>query len=320
MYLTGFTFPNEDREADYLWDSGMISVYPFKLLSKRGLEKLDFSPVTILYGGNGSGKSTALNIIAEKLKIERDSIYSKSRFFLDYVEMCGADAEKNIPKSSKIITSDDVFDYMLNIRNLNEGIEVKREEYNKEYLDAKYSAFRVNSIEDYERLRTMNKTRRLSRKQFVKSELIDSVRELSNGESAFTYFTEKIEENGLYILDEPENSLSPKRQLELQKFIASKRENMPDTKVLYDLADFFKVIGDGTRIQLLWALQQGEMCVGDLSDLLNMTSSAVSHQLKALRTAKLIRSRREGKSIFYALDDNHVEGILDLALEHLHHK
>ena len=219
MYLTGFTFPNEDREADYLWDSGMISVYPFKLLSKRGLEKLDFSPVTILYGGNGSGKSTALNIIAEKLKIERDSIYSKSRFFLDYVEMCGADAEKNIPKSSKIITSDDVFDYMLNIRNLNEGIEVKREEYNKEYLDAKYSAFRVNSIEDYERLRTMNKTRRLSRKQFVKGELIDSVRELSNGESAFTYFTEKIEENGLYILDEPENSLSPKRQLELQKFI-----------------------------------------------------------------------------------------------------
>jgi len=219
MYLTGFTFPNEDREADYLWDSGMISVYPFKLLSKRGLEKLDFSPVTILYGGNGSGKSTALNIIAEKLKIERDSIYSKSRFFLDYVEMCGADAEKNIPKSSKIITSDDVFDYMLNIRNLNEGIEVKREEYNKEYLDAKYSAFRVNSIEDYERLRTMNKTRRLSRKQFVKGELIDSVRELSNGESAFTYFTGKIEENGLYILDEPENSLSPKRQLELKKFI-----------------------------------------------------------------------------------------------------
>jgi len=219
MYLTGFTFPNEDREADYLWDVGMISVYPFKLLSKRGLEKLDFSPVTILYGGNGSGKSTALNIIAEKLKIERDSIYSKSRFFLDYVEMCGADAEKNIPKSSKIITSDDVFDYMLNIRNLNEGIEVKREEYNKEYLDAKYSAFRVNSIEDYEQLRTMNKTRRLSRKQFVKSELIDSVRELSNGESAFTYFTEKIEENGLYILDEPENSLSPKRQLELKKFI-----------------------------------------------------------------------------------------------------
>jgi len=99
-----------------------------------------------------------------------------------------------------------------------------------------------------------------------------------------------------------------------------KREKEPDTKTLYELADFFKVIGDGTRIQLLWALLQGEMCVGDLSELLNMTSSAVSHQLKALKTAKLVRSRREGKSIFYALDDNHVEGILDLALEHLYHK
>ena len=102
--------------------------------------------------------------------------------------------------------------------------------------------------------------------------------------------------------------------------VTDRRANMPDTKNLYDLADFFKVIGDGTRIQLLWAMRQGEMCVSDLSGLLHMTNSAVSHQLRALRTAKLVRTRREGKSIFYALDDNHVEGILDLALEHLYHK
>ena len=102
--------------------------------------------------------------------------------------------------------------------------------------------------------------------------------------------------------------------------IRKRKEQMPDTKVLYDLADFFKVIGDGTRIQLLWALQEGEMCVGDMSELLNMTTSAVSHQLRALRAAKLVRTRREGKSIFYALDDDHVEGILELALEHLYHK
>ena len=104
-----------------------------------------------------------------------------------------------------------------------------------------------------------------------------------------------------------------------KSFIQERKELMPETKTLYDLADFFKVIGDGTRMQLLWALQAGEMCVGDLSELLSMTTSAVSHQLRALRVAKLVRTRREGKSIFYALDDDHVEGILKLALEHLYH-
>lgn len=93
----------------------------------------------------------------------------------------------------------------------------------------------------------------------------------------------------------------------------------PDTQMLYDLADFFKVIGDGTRIQLLWALDEGEMCVTHLSEKVNMSTSAVSHQLKALRTAKLVRARREGKNIYYALDDDHVKSILELALQHLSH-
>lgn len=96
------------------------------------------------------------------------------------------------------------------------------------------------------------------------------------------------------------------------------RSRMPDTSLLYDLSDFFKVMGDGTRIQLLWALEEGgELCVGDLAGLLHMTTSAVSHQLRALRTAKLIRSRKEGKNVFYALNDDHVKDILQKALEHL---
>lgn len=196
-----------------------MSIYPFKVLSARGLKKIDFEPITILYGGNGSGKSTALNIIAEKLNINRDSIYNKSKFHPDYVNMCEANILRNIPENSRIITSDDVFDYMLDIRNLNEGIDLKREAVCKEYLDVKYSNFQLKSIEDYDKLTRANKARRKTQTQFVKSELIDNVRELSNGESAFKYFTEKIGENGLYILDEPENSLSPKRQIELKKFI-----------------------------------------------------------------------------------------------------
>ena len=95
------------------------------------------------------------------------------------------------------------------------------------------------------------------------------------------------------------------------------RPNMPEMNILYDLSDFFKVMGDGTRIQLLWALEESEMCVGDLAVLLNMTKSAVSHQLKVLRTAKLVRSTKKGKNVYYALNDFHVKTILEKALEHV---
>ena len=95
------------------------------------------------------------------------------------------------------------------------------------------------------------------------------------------------------------------------------RPNMPAKELLYDLSDFFKVMGDGTRIQLLWALEESEMCVGDLAVLLDMTKSAVSHQLKVLRTAKLVRSEKRGKNVYYALNDHHVKTILEKALEHV---
>ncbi|HJV32363.1 MAG TPA: AAA family ATPase [Bacillales bacterium] len=222
IYLNAFTFPNEDSEFDFFINVKRTcydTFYPFKILSGRGLDKIKFEPVTILYGGNGSGKSTALNVIAEKAGIKRDSIYNRSNFYPDYVNMCGMQLETDIPENSRIITSDDVFDYMLNIRNLNEGIDQKREKLFEEYLDAKYSKFQLRSMADYDQLKKVNTARSKTQSRFVRNELMDNVRELSNGESAFLYFTENIGENGLYILDEPENSLSPKRQLELLKFL-----------------------------------------------------------------------------------------------------
>lgn len=93
--------------------------------------------------------------------------------------------------------------------------------------------------------------------------------------------------------------------------------SMPDMNLLYELSDFFKVMGDGTRIQLLWALEESEMCVGDLAVILNMTKSAVSHQLKVLRTAKLVRANKKGKNVYYSLDDEHVKLVLEKALEHV---
>ncbi len=95
------------------------------------------------------------------------------------------------------------------------------------------------------------------------------------------------------------------------------RPKMPPASLLYGLSDFFKIMGDGTRIRLLWALEESEMCVCDLAVLLNMTMSAVSHQLKALKSAKLVKYRKEGKHVFYSLNDAHVKEILETALEHI---
>jgi len=222
VYLDYFKFPNKDMEHNFfmaIQRTCYVTYYPFQILSERGLERIDFEPVTILYGGNGSGKSTALNIIAEKIGVERDSIYNKSNFYPDYIKLCEIPILANIPDNSRIITSDDVFDYMLNIRNLNDGIDRKRENIFTEYLDAKFSDFKMNSMNDYERLVKVNKARTKTQSRFVKNELMNNIREYSNGESAYKYFTEKIGENGLYILDEPENSLSPKLQIELASFI-----------------------------------------------------------------------------------------------------
>ena len=222
MYLDVFTFPDSEREYGFFMEVKRTcydSFYPFQIMSGCGLERIDFEAITILYGGNGSGKTTALNVIAEKAGIHRDSLFNKSNFYSDYLGMCDIQLEIEIPENSRIITSDDVFDYMLNIRNLNEGIDGKREELFDEYLDAKYSQFQMKSMADYEQLKKVNSARRKTQSRFVRGALMDNVREYSNGESAFKYFTEKIGENGLYILDEPENSLSPKRQLELRKFI-----------------------------------------------------------------------------------------------------
>lgn len=94
-------------------------------------------------------------------------------------------------------------------------------------------------------------------------------------------------------------------------------ENMPEEEKLYDLAELFKVFGDSTRIKILFVLFESEVCVCDIAQALNMTQSAVSHQLKVLKQAKLIKNRREGKSIYYSLADNHVRTIIAMGIEHI---
>ncbi len=95
------------------------------------------------------------------------------------------------------------------------------------------------------------------------------------------------------------------------------KQKMPDEEKLYDLAELFKVFGDSTRIKILWALSESEMCVCDIATLLNMTQSAISHQLRILKQVRLVKFRKDGKVVYYSLDDAHVKQIFDQGLVHI---
>ena len=102
-----------------------------------------------------------------------------------------------------------------------------------------------------------------------------------------------------------------------EDIISQVNQNMPDEEILYDLAELFKIFGDSTRIKILYVLFESEMCVCDIAQLLGMSQSAISHQLRSLKQSKLVKYRREGKTVFYSLSDAHVRTILDQGMEHI---
>lgn len=116
----------------------------------------------------------------------------------------------------------------------------------------------------------------------------------------------KIEEN-------TEKEFTSEREDIINKVL----EQQPDDEILYDLAELFKVFGDSTRIKILYAMFEHELCVNDIAGLLNLSQSSVSHQLRILKTSKLVKFRREGKSIYYSLDDEHVRAIISMGMEHV---
>ena len=222
-YIDSFYFPgveNEEQFVNYIKKTCYTSFYPFGVFAENQLKELSFSEITILYGNNGSGKSTALNLMAEKLKAERDTLFNRSSFFGNYIGMCNYEmTHEGSPEEIRIITSDDVFDFMLNLRALNDGVDRKREQVFDEWIENKHSKFQMKSLDDYEQLKKIVDARSKTQSKYVRDTIGSNIIEHSNGESALQYFSEKIKDNGLYLLDEPENSLSPQRQLELHEFI-----------------------------------------------------------------------------------------------------
>ncbi|MGL4914551.1 MAG: ArsR/SmtB family transcription factor [Romboutsia sp.] len=102
-----------------------------------------------------------------------------------------------------------------------------------------------------------------------------------------------------------------------EEVVCKVKDKMPEDEKLYDLAELFKVFGDTTRVKILYALFEEEMCVCDIADLLNMTQSAISHQLRVLKQARLVKFRKEGKVVYYSLDDNHISQIFNCGLCHI---
>ena len=233
LYLDSFLLPSVRWEEDYLHTNVKMKMtcyghpYPFKLFPEKDLGELTFAPITIFYGGNGSGKTTLLNVIAERLSAVRGTFFNRSPYFDDYVQACKARMNRGAyTEDIQMITSDDVFDYVLDIRAMNEGIDRRRDELmedywqRKDYLSRENASFQLKSLSDYDELKRHNEAKRLTPSKYVNTNVMGNLPEKSNGESAFLYFTEHIKENGIYLLDEPENSLAAGLQLKLAEFIA----------------------------------------------------------------------------------------------------
>jgi len=117
--------------------------------------------------------------------------------------------------------------------------------------------------------------------------------------------------------DKSEDNLRCEYNIVHQDVVEKVQGRMPPVEILYDLAELFKIFGDSTRIKIIWALFEEEMCVCDIAYLLNMTQSAISHQLRVLKQARLVKPRRDGKNVYYSLDDQHIEEIFNQGLNHI---
>lgn len=223
VFLDTFKLPERQDEETFMFHQRNLeaydSKYPFHVFRYRDLPELTFSDITILYGGNGSGKTTILNVIAEKLHLSRTAPYNRSSFFEDYLDLCRYSNHRDIPRNSAIITSDDVFDYLLKTRELQSQMDSSRSKLFDQYEKDRYSKARLTGLDNYDAFARICDAKDMAPGQYVRGQMRRSVKERSNGESALKYFTDHIDSDALYLLDEPENSLSAELQLELKQFI-----------------------------------------------------------------------------------------------------
>lgn len=210
-YVSGGWYPNDipNENLRYHMDERTVhpSLYPWYTFYNRGFERIDFEDITIFYGGNASGKTTLLNVIAQKLHLHRGTLFNTSAFFDDYCACNGGYelADNNLSlrtiERGRIIVSDDVFKNILEHRNENLEKDIRMEELAGRYLLGEKD------------------TRRQSMSKFIKRRMSLKEEEMSNGEAGFQYFYNAMGSNGLILLDEPENSLSANWQMILARHL-----------------------------------------------------------------------------------------------------
>ncbi len=224
LFLKNFTLVSNEHDV---FDKRNVynSHYPLGIFPQLGLGSLEFDDVTVFCGDNGVGKSTLLKIIAAKVGAKSRAYEKQSPLFQRYVDRCYHELTNTEQlRDIKLLTSDDVFDDMLNIRAINSGINRRKEELTNEYLDRRYTPadlqFSVGDEDSYRRLEDVVDSRRMTQSRYIRTRLINNnIKQNSNGESSLEFWAREIEEYGLYLLDEPENSLSPKNQAKLKAFI-----------------------------------------------------------------------------------------------------
>lgn len=202
--------------------------YPFKVFPEKRLFEIDFDGITIFYGGNGSGKSTLINVTARKMNAIRYSEFNDAPLFDQFVDMCTLNYAR-MPSRSYVLSSDDVFDYVLNARSINESLDDKRSELFKNYVAVHNEVvsnpeiMRLKGLDDYERWKTTMEilSPKKSQSNYIRKRVARSIDMHSNGETAMRYFLDRIDEDAVYFLDEPENSLSIEYQIQLAEYISA---------------------------------------------------------------------------------------------------
>ncbi len=226
-YLREFSFLSAHISDDLDAKMDMTcynNYYPFQILP-CSFKQMTFAPITIIYGGNGSGKSTILNIIAETLGVQRATKYNRSSFMENYVNRCEFDMQAK-PNTVKILTSDDVFKNLFLLREKNEIIDDKREDaliLRRQIISSNKSFSELmdgyNYLENIDRIKAINDSWSKTASSYVKKRVEKNLIGKSNGETALNFFADEISDPGIYLLDEPENSLSAVFQEELAKYL-----------------------------------------------------------------------------------------------------
>ncbi len=227
VYLKKIKLVDENMEFDMITYKKNIhnSFYPLKIFPEKNLKEIEFEPITIFYGGNGSGKTTLLNIIGDTIDASKRNYEVRSEFFEKYINYCKKNHEminEYECKDIKFISSDDVFDYLLDLKAINSNVNRRKDRLIDEYYEYKNTSSRdLNfGLDDYNELKNKVDSNRQTVSKYVRTRLRNNnVLQESNGETALDFWQSEITEDSIYIIDEPENSLSSENQLKLKTFI-----------------------------------------------------------------------------------------------------